>query len=48
MNWCGRYTWKYMWMSLWDIWIENCDDKWMLLKLECIYSYGSVSKNICE
>jgi hypothetical protein len=33
--------------ELWYIWIENCDDKWML-KLECINGYGIVGKNICE
>jgi hypothetical protein len=31
--------------ELWYIWIENCDDKWMLLKLECIDGYGIVDKN---
>jgi hypothetical protein len=29
------------------IWIENCDDKWMLLKLEIIDGYGIVDKNEC-
>jgi hypothetical protein len=33
--------------ELWYIWIENCDDKWMLLKLECIDGYGIVDKNEC-
>jgi hypothetical protein len=28
-------------------WIENCDDKWMSLKLECIDGYGIVDKNEC-
>jgi hypothetical protein len=35
--------------ELWYIWIKNCDNKWMLLKLECIDGYGIVCKNnICE
>jgi hypothetical protein len=33
--------------GLWYIWIENCDDKWMSLKLECIDGYGIVDKNEC-
>jgi len=33
--------------ELWYIWIENCDDKWMLLKLEFIDGYGIVDKNEC-
>jgi hypothetical protein len=33
--------------ELWYIWIKNCDDKWVLLKLECIDGYGIVDKNEC-
>jgi hypothetical protein len=33
--------------ELWYIWIENCYDKWMLLKLEFIDGYGIVDKNEC-
>jgi hypothetical protein len=32
--------------ELWYIWIENCDDKWISLKLECIDGYGIVCKKI--
>jgi hypothetical protein len=31
-----------MWKSLWDIGWRNCNDKWMLMTLECIYGYGIV------
>jgi hypothetical protein len=34
--------------GLWYIWIKNCDNKWMLLKLELNDGYGVVGKNICE
>jgi len=34
--------------ELWYIWIENCDDKWVLLKLECIDGYRIVDKNKCD
>jgi hypothetical protein len=34
--------------GLWYIWIKNCDNKWMLLKLECIDGYRILGKNICE
>jgi hypothetical protein len=32
--------------GLWYIRIKNCDNKWMLLKLECIDGYGIVCKKI--
>jgi hypothetical protein len=50
----GMYWWlwnclKIIYVNeLWYIWIENCDDKWILLKLECIDGYGIVGKSICE